>query len=704
MSIEQSYAQLLESEREQGVLVETVTAVTSMKRYTAVLDQILSQVQRIIPCQAAAIAVLDEMGRFQIAHSCGYEQFCSQRFIANMPHAISELPVDMAAIHLGQPQLVVNAPQPDLPDYFVDATIWIRSSLLVPIRLHDKTLGLLRLDDPNSNQFSPGDVERIEPIANAIAIAIENARMYAQAQQEIAERKRVEAALRQSEMRYRYLSDLTTDFAYVLKVDDDQTIHVEWVTDAFFQVTGYESDECQDVWLTIFHPDDSHIIRQRAEAIYNGQTHNCQFRIIMKGGETRWLRDFVRSSLQDEEGSATAYVYGAVKDITEYKRVAAAMERTQKLESMGVIASGIAHDFNNILSAVMAQSALALLSLSDLHRAHESIEKIMSIAEDGSELTQQLLTYAGGGKFQLQALDVGQIIENSHALLEGIIPKTVSLQMHIAPNLPQILADRSQVQQILMNLVINAAEAYESQPGLVTIGVDVKEMMAEDWYNYDPLMPPGNYIYLEVADKGQGMDEETAKRMFDPFFTTKLSGRGLGMASVQGIVHAYHGLVSFDTAVGRGTVFSIFLPVSASVQPKRVDKTTSLDLAAHPVTGSILLIDDEVVIRTAVAQYLELSGFTVLTAEDGRNGLDTFMAQQEQISLVLLDVTMPVMTGNEALMQIRRLSPTVPVIMLSGLNEDGIAASIDNYDNVRFVPKPFRLQDLLQMIKALFGQ
>lgn len=869
MDNEQSYTQLLQREQEQRTLAETLTeitlALTSVRDHTAVLDQILSQAHRIVPYQAAAIALLVREDMLQIAHSRGYEQFGGQDVLSNTPQFINDLPVDKEAIRSGQAQVVFDTMQSEMPWFLDKDTNGIRSSLLVPIRLHERTLGLLRMDDPRPNQFTLGDAERMKPIAQAAAIAlenvrlfeeankrvavleavqqaglsitsrlelsavlknilhsvlsllegannthiflydgetltfgaaywdntyhlqpisvprpqgltytvaqtgqpvivpdmqshplfqknpdwrdgiigfplmidkrvvgvmnvafdrpytelefelfvlnlmageaaiaIENARLHEQAQQEIVERKRIEAALRQSEMRYRHISELTTDFAYALKVDEDKTVAVEWVTDAFLRITGYEPAEWyQDAWLKLFHPEDVHVARQRAEAIYKGQPYNCQFRIITKTGETRWLRDFIRP-LQDEDKGATTYVYGAAQDITEFKQVALAMERTQKLESIGVIASGIAHDFNNMLTAVMTQSSVTLLKLPEPHDAREGLEKIIHIVEDASQLTHQLSTYAGEGRYQLQPLDLGLVISQSLLLLEGAIPKTVSIQAHLTSDLPQVLADKGQIQQVLMNLVINAAEAYEGQPGSVIIRLHVETMNAPSLRKLNSLMASGEYLFLEVVDQGKGMDRETAVRLFDPFFTTKQVGRGLGMAAVQGIIHAHHGHVSFTTAVGQGTTFHILLPVA---KPNQAEPPVvqPLPTVTQPLTNTILLVDDETVIRTAVSQFLEFSGFTVLAAEDGQKGVDIFTAQQDQISLILLDVTMPIMTGKEALAHIRQLSPTVPIIMFSGLDERDLADTIAGSANTQFLKKPFRIHELLAMINSLFG-
>lgn len=869
MDGENSYTQLLQKEYEQRTLAETLTeitlALTSLTDPTAVLDQILSQAHRIVPYQAAAIALLVEDHTLQIAHSRGYEQFGAHGFINNLRQLVNDLPIDKEVIQTGQARVVADATQAGATWFFYEDTAWIRSSLIIPIRLHKQTLGLLRMDDPRPEQFTQRDTERMKPIAQAAAIAlenarlieaankrvalleavqqaglsitsrlelsavlktilqsvsslldgvvnthiflydgqtltfgtaywgniyhtqpisaprpdgltysvaqsgrpmivsdmqahplfqqtpnwhggiiglplmiekrvvgvmnvafdrpykelefelfvltlmageaaiaIENARLYEQTQQEIAERKRIESALRQSEMRYRHISELTTDFAYALKVNQDRSVTVEWVTDAFLRITGYELEALyQDAWLKIFHPEDGLIARQRADAILSGRPHNCQFRIITKSGEVRWIRDFIRPLLDGDKG-ATTYVYGAAQDITEFKRVATALERTQKLESMGIIASGIAHDFNNALTAVMTQSSLTLLKLPEPHPAREGLEKIIRVAEGASELTRQLLTYAGEGQYQLQPVDLGLTLERSLSLLEGVIPKTISIRVEVAPDLPQVLADKGQIQQVLMNLAINAAEAYDGQPGSVIIRLHEENMSAAHLRELNSLMAPGAYLFLEIADEGKGMNQETAARVFDPFFTTKQVGRGLGMAAVQGIIHAHHGHVSFTSEVSKGTTFQILLPV-AKLEKIETTSPQPVQTMSQPLTGNILLVDDEAVIRTAVSQFLELSGFSVITAENGKQCVDIFTAQQEEISLVLLDVTMPIMTGKEALAHIRELSPTLPVILFSGLDEADVSATIANSAYTLFIKKPFRITELLAKINTLFA-
>jgi PAS domain S-box-containing protein len=572
-------------------------------------------------------------------------------------------------------------------------TTWAKSIIGLPLKIGERVVGVMNIAFKQVAQ--PTELSTLKLLADQAAIAIENARLYGKMQQEIRERHQVEAALRYSEERHRLISELTSDFAYGLHVYSDRTITIDWITDAFTRIIGYGISEWNDqVLLEMVHPQDKAIIRQRAKAIYEGQSFVSEFRIITKNKETRWLRDHIQP-VQSMDVGMTNYVYGATQDITEQKQIAEAMVNAQKLEGLGVVASGIAHDFNNVLTAVITQTSNALLHLPEDHPARQNIQQIAQVSEDATSLTRQLLTYAGEAQYQLVPLDLNKTVTEIILLLRRTISKSISLNSTLAPGLPHVLADVGQIQQVIMNLVVNAAESYQGTPGTVEISTSVQ---AGSNHASETALAT---ICLSVSDKGLGMDKETADRIYDPFFSTKFQGRGLGLAAVQGIVRAHRGEIRLTTAIQQGTTFTVQLPAAINLPPVAAPKPPAIVASTSSVPELILIIDDEKVVRTALVEFLQLRGYKVLAADNGRNGIDLFQQHQNEISLILLDMTMPVMGGPEAFGHLRQLAPTIPVLFLSGLNEPEELRQHVGQKGTDFLKKPFRLDQLMKKIEEV---
>lgn len=384
-------------------------------------------------------------------------------------------------------------------------------------------------------------------------------------------------------------------------------------------------------------------------------------------------------------------------EMRERQRTEEAMRHAQKLEHLGVLAGGIAHDFNNMLSAMMAESSLALLKTAVAAPAYPHIENTILAAERATSLTRQLLAYAGKEHFERVSLDLNVVLQDNLSLLKATIPKNVNLQSDLAPNLAPIMADAGQIQQLIMNLIINAAEAYDGQEGTVLVQTSLcpvnsaQNTKAND--KNDSLI--GRRLCLSVTDQGKGMDEATMTAIFDPFFSTKTSGRGLGLAAVQGIVHEHQGTIEVSSQPDQGTTFKVSFPI---IEP---DETLPPASPAPPDQfGTILLVDDEPTIRAALTEILELSGFVVLVAENGREALTLFEQQQADIALIILDMAMPVMMGHEALGLIRQKQPTMPVILLSGYGEQEAIADQQLMAWTKFLRKPFSSEKLIATINS----
>jgi len=380
-----------------------------------------------------------------------------------------------------------------------------------------------------------------------------------------------------------------------------------------------------------------------------------------------------------------------VADVTEKRKFEERLQHAQKLESIGVLAGGIAHDFNNLLTGILGNASLLLEELPPKGPGFEMAREIVKASESAASLTRQLLAYAGKGRFVMQSLDLSEQISNSEAFLNRLVPHGIRLDFHLSPDLPALEADSSQLQQVVMNLVINAAESFgERGKGTVIITTSREEVGPGH-----PEINPGNYVVLTVSDTGSGMTPEVRARIFDPFFTTKFTGRGLGLSAVHGILRAHHGHMELETAPGQGTTFKLYLP---AMMHTVLNKEENTEPALQSGEGAVLVIDDEATVRNFAETALTKLGYQVLLAENGQAGLDIIERGSSALTAVLLDFAMPVMDGEEALERIREIAPTLPVILSTGFNLTSELDRLKRKGATAFLPKPFTASQLSTML------
>jgi two-component system cell cycle sensor histidine kinase/response regulator CckA len=379
----------------------------------------------------------------------------------------------------------------------------------------------------------------------------------------------------------------------------------------------------------------------------------------------------------------------------ERERLQAQLLQVQKLESLGVLAGGIAHDFNNLLTAILGSASAAMLTLPNESPARPDLDNVVLASRRAANLTRQLLAYSGKGHFEVRAIDLSVHVRELATLLETTISKKVQLRLELTADMPPVSADIAQVQQIVMNLVINGAEAIGDQRGtvLVTTGLqNIDEFYVQSLFSSEGIAP-GNYVYLEVHDTGCGMDEATKMRIFDPFFTTKFTGRGLGLAAVMGIVRGHKGAIKVYSSPGKGTTFKVFFPAAdgTAVGP-------APEVMSFRGEGLALVVDDDQGVREAATRLLEFFGFSVLQAVDGRHGTEVFRQHASEIVVVILDMTMPEMNGEETFREIRRVRSDVPVILTSGYNEIEATRRFTAKGLAGFLQKPFTPKELSQKL------
>jgi nitrogen-specific signal transduction histidine kinase/CheY-like chemotaxis protein len=381
------------------------------------------------------------------------------------------------------------------------------------------------------------------------------------------------------------------------------------------------------------------------------------------------------------------------------------MQDAQKLESLGVLAGGIAHDFNNLLTAILGNASLLRAEIGDVDGVTEAVEQIETASRRAAELCRQMLAYAGRGRFALQLIDLNMLLHDMQAPLEVTIPKTAKLELALATSIPAVLADESQIRQLVMNLVFNAAEALAEGVGAITLHTGIAECTAEDLARtvFSPQLPGGRYVSLRVTDTGHGMSPETAARIFDPFFSTRFTGRGLGLAAVVGIVRSHKGALRVSSTVGSGSTFELLLPAqdgAPALPPESISPSTHASQGKWRTTGTALVIDDERGVRDLVRSVLQRSGMTILEADNGERGIATFDELGEDVRIVLVDLTMPGLDGRETLAAIRERRPDIPAVLMSGYSP----ADLINSASHAFLQKPFTPAALRSVVKRLLGE
>ncbi|MFN7996080.1 MAG: PAS domain S-box protein [Bryobacteraceae bacterium] len=510
--------------------------------------------------------------------------------------------------------------------------------------------------------------------------------------QEITELKRIERALRDSEQRFRALIENSAD-GFVL-LDADGKVRYSGPT-----ILGYENQPFtgRDIF-EIMHPDDRRALRSIfVELLTNpGKARMIEFRMRHSNGSWLSIEAMAKNLLSDPVIAGIVVNY---RDVTERKRLEEQLRQAQKLESIGVLAGGVAHDFNNLLTGVLGNASLALDTLGADHPARQYIEDVRQATESAAHLTRQLLAYSGKGRFVLQPVGLSELAREISSLVRTSIPKNVQLRLDLAPDLPPVEGDPGQIQQLVMNLVINGAEAIgEKSPGSVLVKTSLQ--LADEEYVRTTFeaaeIPPGSYVSLEVQDDGEGMDSDTQSKIFDPFFTTKFSGRGLGLSAVLGIVRGHKGAIKVSSSPGEGTLFKVLLPAVSRPAAVPLHPELNEDLRG---TGTILVVDDEEIVRRTARSALERQGYSVVLAETGAEAVEIFRWRRNEIRVVLLDLTMPGPDGEATFEQLRRLKRDVKVLLSSGYSELEAIERFDGKGLAGFIQKPYTSAQLAQKIK-----
>jgi len=536
-----------------------------------------------------------------------------------------------------------------------------------------------------------------------VAKATDDGQLYGTAR-EFTERKMVDSRMVAALDELKNFKQALDEHAIVATTDAQGRI--TYVNDKFCAISQYSREELlgQDHRIINSKHHPKSFFAHLWQTIKAGKVWKGEIRNRAKDGSHYWVDTTIVPFL-DARGLPMQFV--AIRaDITQRKEGEETLRQSQKLESLGVLAGGIAHDFNNLLTAIIGNCNLGTMSLPPESPAHPYLDQIEKASLRAADLTKQMLAYAGKGKVLVMNLDLNRLVREIAQLLAVSVSKKAALRFDLAEYLPEITADPTQIQQVVMNLVTNASEAIgDKEGGSITLRTCVQNLDRGYITAALPAIPlaPGRYVILEVSDTGCGMTPEVVSRIFDPFFTTKFTGRGLGLSALLGILRGHGGSLKVYSEPGRGTSMQVFLPVAGAVEAEDAPPAEA-EADEAPRMGTMLLVDDESGARAVAVAMANRLGFHVVEASDGVEAVGIFKQRRAELRIVLMDLTMPHLDGREAFLQMRALDASVPVVLTSGYNEQDALKDFLGRGLAGFLPKPYQwaqFQAVIQKALAL---
>lgn len=509
---------------------------------------------------------------------------------------------------------------------------------------------------------------------------------------DVTERKQMEAELIQTRNFLQNILDSSIDGI----TTTDLQGNIIYASPSTKDILGYEQTEIIGKKVRSFYgngkEDAKAIMKELTE---KGELRDHEMKMIRKDGELIDINLSLSASLLKDEKGEVIGTLGIYRDITEKNKLEAQLAQAQRMEALGTLAGGIAHNFNNILMGIQGNASLILLETDPNHPTYKRLKNIEKQVQNGSKLTSQLLGYAREGRYEIKPISFNQLVKDTSDTF-GMTKKDIKVHQQLADNLHGIIADQGQIEQVLLNLFVNAADAMPKGGDLFLHTTDITHKDMTD----KPYKPkPGNYVLLTVRDTGVGMDKKTMERIFDPFFTTKglAKGTGLGLASVYGIIKAHGGYIDVGSKKGRGTTFEIYLPATE----KEVIKEKELPVEVLKGKETVLLVDDEDMIIDVGEQMLKTLGYNILTAGSGKEAIELYKKNRDKIDMVLLDMVMPGVGGGETYDRMKELNPRVKVLLSSGYTIDGQATEILERGCNGFIQKPFNMKRLSQGIREI---
>lgn len=505
---------------------------------------------------------------------------------------------------------------------------------------------------------------------------------------------------------YKDILDQMQDAYYRTNIEGE----LIWVSLACERQMGYQREELIGMQLDeLYYEKGSR--EEFLQALEESQGDLQHFEICLKHRDGSRIWAEVNSQYYYDKQGNIAGIEGNVRNINERKKaeqeskeLTSQLQQAQKMESIGVLAGGIAHDFNNLLVGVMGNAELAMLDAPHNSEMQHYLQQIFKASRRGADLVGQMLAYSGQGRFSMGEQDINAIILDVSELLGAAISKKVQLKQELVGGLPCVYGDKNQLTQLIMNLMTNASDALAGKPGEIGLHTGIRHLSADDFSSMYMAtdLKEDDYVYVEVTDSGCGMDEETQARIFDPFFTTKTSGTGLGLAALLGIVRGHHGTLSLESAPGRGSCFTVYFPASSSTIALHMTGYNGSSGAAELTQGTVLVVDDEAAVRHVVSSFLKHEGLQVLLASDGEEGVEVFRRHAHEIALVILDLTMPKMDGEQAFHAMHAISSDVPIMLTSGHSETEVVSRLSLCGLAGFIRKPYTRDAFIGEVRRHF--
>ena len=515
-------------------------------------------------------------------------------------------------------------------------------------------------------------------------------------EEEMAEHHQAQEALRKSEEKYRSILDSIEDGYYEIDMDGNFT----FFNDSLCRIYGYSTEELLE---TNIRTATEHNAAEKGYQVFRRVYHSgkaekgFEWPVIRKDG-TKSVVEASVTLRRDAVGKPMGF-RGILRDISEKRRLEAQLVRAQKMEALGTLSGGIAHDFNNLLMAIQGRISIMLMDKDALHPDYRHLQLLEKHIESAANLTRQLLGFARGGKYEVKTTDLNELIKNQNRMF-GRTKKEITIHGAYEKNLWTTEVDRGQMEQVLLNLYVNAWQAMPSGGDLY---IQTQNAILDEHYMKPYRVNPGNYVKISVTDTGIGMDKATQEKIFDPFFTTKemSRGTGLGLASAYGIIKNHGGLINVYSEKGHGATFTIYLP--ASEKDVMAEKKSS---AGGPLGGSetVLFVDDEDIIIEIAVELLAHIGYNVLKAGSGREAIAIYEANKEQIDIIILDMIMPNMSGGETYDALKRINPQVKVLLSSGYSINGHATDIMDRGCDGFIQKPFKMKELSEKLRGILDR